>query len=1368
MSSLLGSIFGTLGSLFGNFLPSWNRDQPSESHDDTSDNNEDNETSDDISDSSSEYDTADEGENESNEEDLTMIFRLIDNPAPKRLIEAGRVGNNGLCRDYVASIPENYPFIRDPLLMFEDNEKQISEIYSAELQRLGGIKTKIVHIAHMTDTSYTKEEDIAFPSEIIAITRQDRIEEYIAQQYHTILDRIDEMERNAHSGWIYDYGIKVYLEISAYQPLRGASHFDLPKAWAKPQLGIINPKNNDHNCFTNCVSIHLRIHFARLQNIITHNLNDVNRSKRFMTMLNLTGINAPASLRDIDRFEENNPSFAVNVFKPVLSENDKELKTHKLDPLRISEYNYQREHLVDLILFTQGEESLTDRCNINDMNPGGLNTHYCLINGEAGWHRIMRNWNKHHGHKYFCRHCLRAPFSRLDLLEDHIAHNCHGRNNPYAGQREIFPKKGNNVCKFTNIKALLKAPFIIYPDNECDSNKLDEKEEDKNKNTVKIQEQKNNSFGYVLIQNDSDIISNVFRRTANSVEEKWKNMQEDLQMVKEILRNPVELKMIARDWENYNSTRKCYLCDGLLQETRYNKVKYYDNETQIFNGAAHHGCVRTVCNARKIDYKRSLYRTEHLSKKEEKAFNEAAKCVICKGNLKEEKINKVRDHDHITGKYRGAAHRECNLQLRLKPDEIKIPVVYQGGKHYDFHLELLELGIITEEKIEPIADNMENYKSFTIGQFKFIDTIQFQLPSLEKIATNLRGGANNPDELTKRFPILAQCFPKELLPLLTQKSEYPYELNDPDRFSRTKLPSREEFNTVLGGLNYCEQGCKKCKHEIKGKKCDGKCKSEDYKEVTDCEHEKIFTISQKQYDHAQKVWHETGCKTFEDYHMLYLKTDVLILADAFQNFRTVMIDAFRLDPANYITLPSYAFDAAKKITKVELELFHEGQEDMHEFVHRMMRGGNSMAPRRIAKANFPGMKGYNKKQVNKWLLYLDANNLYAWAMIQYLPTGSFHWLDLKDLPNIRNISPTAKRGSAWEVKLRYPKKLHPSHSDFPLCPERRIVTREELSPEQGNMIKKLSNGKFAETEKLVATLETKDRYILHYTNLQQCLNLGMELEHVYRVLEFDQSPWLEPYIMGNTHRRRNAKNAFERDLWKLMNNAVFGKTMEDVRRRKRIDLVRPIGEEHRLRKMLADPALVGRKIFYGSNLIAVHRKQTHVTLNKPIYVGAAILDLSKYYMYDFWYNHIKRKYGKRARLCYTDTDSFIIEIETENIYDDMVEDADLYDFSDYPEDHPLLKKLPADQWITKPDGTRELKNKKVIGKWKDENAGTRITRYAGNRSKSYAVETENATKNIQKSKGLKKSLVNKELTIDIYERCILEGVEDKSRTAVGY
>ncbi|PKY40738.1 hypothetical protein RhiirA4_416090 [Rhizophagus irregularis] len=226
--------------------------------------------------------------------------------------------------------------------------------------------------------------------------------------------------------------------------------------------------------------------------------------------------------------------------------------------------------------------------------------------------------------------------------------------------------------------------------------------------------------------------------------------------------------------------------------------------------------------------------------------------------------NRVRDHDHFTGKYRGPAHRCYNLQLRIKPDEIKIPLIYHGGKHYDFHHEVRELGLVSEDKIEIIADNMENYKSIIIGQIKFIDSRKFQFPSLEKVANNLRGQEKIPEQLAKCFLIMAQ--------------------------------------------------------------------KDDLKEIDDCEHEKIYTISQKQYDHAQTVWEKAECKTFGDYPLLYLKTDVLILADSIQRFRKTMKEVSGLDTLNYITLPSFAFDMAKNMTKVKLKLFHKGQEDMHEFV----------------------------------------------------------------------------------------------------------------------------------------------------------------------------------------------------------------------------------------------------------------------------------------------------------------------------------------------------------------------------------------------------------------------------------------------------
>ena len=228
------------------------------------------------------------------------------------------------------------------------------------------------------------DQDIAFPSEILDIIRQDRIDQTISRQYHEILDKIDEMKQNQHSGWIYEYGKKIFLEISAYQPLRGRSHFALPKIWAKPQLGIINPQNMDERCFEACMKAFLASEEARKEGRRARNLHDVSRLRRFNNILDFSSIDFPVTLHDIDTFEEKNPSYSVNVFYPTPELDDKEQKTRMLDPLRISEYNYQREHLVDLILFTEGEENLKDRHNINDI-PEGLNTHYCIINGENGW-----------------------------------------------------------------------------------------------------------------------------------------------------------------------------------------------------------------------------------------------------------------------------------------------------------------------------------------------------------------------------------------------------------------------------------------------------------------------------------------------------------------------------------------------------------------------------------------------------------------------------------------------------------------------------------------------------------------------------------------------------------------------------------------------------------------------------------------------------------------------------------------------------------------------------------------------------------------------------------------------------------------------
>jgi len=184
--------------------------------------------------------------------------------------------------------------------------------------------------------------------------------------------------------------------------------------------------------------------------------------------------------------------------------------------------------------------------------------------------------------------------------------------------------------------------------------------------------------------------------------------------------------------------------------------------------------------------------------------------------------------------------------------------------------------------------------------------------------------------------------------------------------------------------------------------------------------------------------------------------------------------------------------------------------------------------------------------------------------------------------------------------------------------------------------------------KLMPTLSHKEKYVLHYRNLQLYTDLRLKITKVYRVLEFDQSPWLKQYIDFNTEKRKNAKNEFGKDFFKLM-NSVFGKTMENVR--KQVD-VRLVTNEKKLSKLASKPTYVSCKIF-NENLVAVHKIKETLTLNRPAYVGMRILDLSKTLMYDFHYNYIKDKYQEKARLLFTDTDSLTYEIEAEDVYKDF-------------------------------------------------------------------------------------------------------------------
>ena len=265
-------------------------------------------------------------------------------------------------------------------------------------------------------------------------------------------------------------------------------------------------------------------------------------------------------------------------------------------------------------------------------------------------------------------------------------------------------------------------------------------------------------------------------------------------------------------------------------------------------------------------------------------------------------------------------------------------------------------------------------------------------------------------------------------------------------------------------------------------------------------------------------------------------------------------------------------------------------------------------------------------------------------------------------------------------------------------------------------------------------LYSKTKYVIHYVNLKQYMRLGVRLLRIHRGIEFHQSYWLKKYISLNTEKRKQARNVFEKDFFKLLNNSIFGKTMENVRGRTSFELV---NNAKRMKKIANKPNFRKFHIF-NENLVGAHCLQTKVELNKPIYVGFAILDISKTLMYDFHYGYIKTKYGNRAELCFTDTDSLLYDIKTEDIYEDMGQDIDRFDTSDYPTDHRLHSNT----------------NKKVIGKMKDETASVPIKEFVGLRSKMYSMKYGGVEK--KTAKGVKKAAIRKSLRHAMYKDALFK------------
>ena len=758
---------------------------------------------------------------------------------------------------------------------------------------------------------------------------QQLFEENVSDVILTDMAEFQERE----SGWTLKRIELLNVIISKYNPMRCGSYIPLPTSIANKKA-CINVKNYDNQCFKWAVISAL----THLRGYKIDNSDRVNKYKKYEQEFNLNfeGLEFPIQPDDISKFEKQN-NLSINLYMLQY-----EKRTFQVLPMYVTS-NKQEIHIHLLIIQNnyeppEQEKNKSDvivtkkrRMDILSEEP---KTHYVWIKNLS---RLIKSQVSSRQHAlHICDRCLTFFYSREKLKQHEI--DCIKMNECAIKLPTLAPDQKDDsykILKFQNFKKKLPVPFVCYADFESVLEKI---EGDKRK----LHEHKPCAVGYYLMCNYDESLS-YYRNHVGMDSAVWfvQELKAIAEKVEEIYKNPKPMNKLTME--------------------------------------------------------------------EEEDFLNATHCHICESPFKEGD-QRVRDHCHLTGKYlfiylmsdffniflilgkyRAAAHSNCNLVYQ---DSRTIPVVFHNLSGYDGHYVIKALANSYPGKIKLIPLNKEKYISFTKYidglevSLRFIDSLRFLNASLDKLIRNL-------DDLPFLNRVFADLTPHQR-DLLSNKGIFFYEyLDDMKKLYETDFPTIDKFYSKLNDSN----------------------------------------INEKEYQHALKVYQDLDCKNLMDYLLHYLNSDVILMVDVIEKFRQESIEIYGLDPLNYFTLPGYSFDAMFKYTKVELELLTDI--DMLMFIERGVRGGVSQCSNRHSKANNQYMPDFDDTQESKYIMYFDVNNLYGNAMEKPLPTGGFRWLSDEELKSIdiNLLVEESVKGWILEVDLEYPQEIHDEHKDLPFCPE---------------------------------------------------------------------------------------------------------------------------------------------------------------------------------------------------------------------------------------------------------------------------------------------------------------------------------------------